>query len=62
MMVFMLFKAPLQGLVQTNAAFARYESAGNQKNLWVVKGVYVLMNVLALALGVWKVNGMGLLP
>ena len=28
----------------------------------MVKGVYVLMNLVALALGVWKVNGMGLLP
>jgi len=28
----------------------------------MVKAVYVAMQLLALALGVWKVNGMGLLP
>jgi len=27
-----------------------------------VKAVYVLMNCLLLALGIWKVNAMGLLP
>lgn len=30
--------------------------------MWAVKAVYVLMNLVALGLGVWKVNGMGLLP
>lgn len=30
--------------------------------MWVVKAVYVLMNLVALGLGIWKVNGMGLLP
>lgn len=62
MMVFMLFKSPLQGLVQTNSAFARYETEGTRKTLWTVKVVYVAMNLLALALGIWKINGMGLLP
>ncbi|MCJ1294367.1 hypothetical protein MMC34_005925 [Xylographa carneopallida] len=62
MMVFMLFKNPLQALLQTNQAFTRYETDGTRGKLWMVKGVYVLMNLVALALGVWKVNGMGLLP
>ncbi|MCJ1383508.1 hypothetical protein MMC17_006622 [Xylographa soralifera] len=62
MMVFMLFKNPLQALFQTNQVFTRYETDGTRGKLWMVKGVYVLMNLVALALGVWKVNGMGLLP
>ncbi|MCJ1390039.1 hypothetical protein MMC18_002897, partial [Xylographa bjoerkii] len=62
MMVFMLFKNPLQALLQTNQVFTRYETDGTRGKLWMVKGVYVLMNLVALALGVWKVNGMGLLP
>ncbi|MCJ1479330.1 hypothetical protein MMC13_008015 [Lambiella insularis] len=62
MMVFMLFKNPLQALLQTNQVFVRYETEGTRGKLWMVKGVYVLMNMVALALGVWKVNGMGLLP
>ncbi|KAL8927467.1 MAG: hypothetical protein Q9208_002272 [Pyrenodesmia sp. 3 TL-2023] len=62
MMVFMLFKNPLQGLLQTNQVFAKYETPRTRSKMWVVKAVYVLMNLVALALGIWKVNGMGLLP
>ncbi|KAI4108232.1 MAG: hypothetical protein L6R37_001105 [Teloschistes peruensis] len=62
MMVFMLFKNPIQGLLQTNQAFVRYETPRTKGKMWLVKAVYVLMNLVALALGVWKVNGMGLLP
>lgn len=62
MMVFMLFKNPLQALLQTQEVFARFEGDGTRARLWGVKAVYVLMNCVALGLGVWKVNGMGLLP
>ncbi|KAL8968086.1 MAG: hypothetical protein Q9183_002631 [Haloplaca sp. 2 TL-2023] len=62
MMVFMLFKNPLQALMQTNSAFAKYETPRTKSKMWAVKAVYVLMNLMALALGIWKVNGMGLLP
>lgn len=62
MMVVMAFKNPVMGLVATNQAFERFESQGTREKLWGVKAVYVLMQLLALALGVWKVNGMGLLP
>ncbi len=62
MMVFMLFKNPLQSLLQTNQVFAKYETPRTRSKMWVVKAVYVLMNLVALALGIWKVNGMGLLP
>ncbi|KAJ5112446.1 ER membrane protein complex subunit 4 [Penicillium argentinense] len=62
MMVLMLFKGPIQGLINTNAAFAKYETPSTRGRLLGVKAVYVLMQLLLLALGVWKVNGMGLLP
>ncbi|KAL8789013.1 MAG: hypothetical protein Q9195_007033 [Heterodermia aff. obscurata] len=62
MMVFMLFKGPIMGLVQTNQVFTRFETEGTRKTLWMVKLVYVAMQLAALAMGVWKVNGMGLLP
>jgi hypothetical protein len=62
MMVFMLFKGPIQGLINTNAAFAKYETPATRGRLVAVKAVYVLMQLLLLALGIWKVNGMGLLP
>ncbi|MCJ1366068.1 hypothetical protein MMC16_005193 [Acarospora aff. strigata] len=62
MMVFMLFKAPLQGLISTNQVFTRFETEGTRGRLWMVKATYVLMQLVALSLGIWKVNGMGLLP
>ena len=62
MMVLMAFKNPLVGLMATNQAFEKFESDGLKTKLAMVKAVYVVMNILALALGVWKVNGMGLLP
>lgn len=62
MMVGMAFKNPIMGLMATNQAFEKFESPGTKAQLLTVKAVYVAMQILALALGVWKVNGMGLLP
>ncbi|KAI9799351.1 MAG: hypothetical protein M1833_004050 [Piccolia ochrophora] len=62
MMVFMLFTNPMKGLLGTQQTFARFETEGTRGKLWQVKLVYVLMQLLALALGIWKVNKMGLLP
>lgn len=62
MMVGMAFKNPVMGLLATNQAFEKFESPGTKGNLLAVKAVYVAMQILALALGIWKVNGMGLLP
>ncbi|KAG4436438.1 hypothetical protein IFR05_008093 [Cadophora sp. M221] len=62
MMVVMAFKNPFMGLMATNQAFEKFESPGTKAQLLMVKAVYVAMQILALALGVWKVNGMGLLP
>ena len=62
MMVFMLFKNPIVGLVSTNEVFKRLETEGNRGQMWLVKACYVGMQLLALCLGIWKVNGMGLLP
>lgn len=62
MMVFMLFKNPIQGLLATNSTFTRFETEGTRSKLLGVKLVYILMQFALLALGVWKVNGMGLLP
>lgn len=62
MMVFMLFKGPIQGLINTNAVFAKFDTEGTHKKLLGVKAVYVLVQFGLLALGVWKVNAMGLLP
>lgn len=62
MMVFMAFKTPLLGLLATNTAFERFESPGTKDQLLMVKAAYVAMQLVALGVGVWKLNGMGLLP
>jgi hypothetical protein len=62
MMVFMAFKNPLVGLMNTNQAFERFQTEGNAGKMLQTKVVYVAMQLLALAVGVWKVNTMGLLP
>ncbi|EEA20945.1 hypothetical protein EYB25_008422 [Talaromyces marneffei] len=62
MMVFMLFKGPIQGLIATNAQFVKFETESNRTKIWGCKAVYVLMQLVLLGMGVWKVNAMGLLP
>ncbi|KAH1314270.1 hypothetical protein KXV31_002582 [Aspergillus fumigatus] len=62
MMVFMLFKGPIQGLMNTNTVFAKFDTEGIRGKLIGVKAVYVLMQLVLLGLGIWKVNAMGLLP
>ncbi|KAK5056039.1 hypothetical protein LTR84_012590 [Exophiala bonariae] len=62
MMVFMLFKGPIQAITQTNTAFAKFESAGTRTQMLGIKAVYVLMQCSLLGLGIYKVNSMGLLP
>lgn len=62
MMVFMLFKAPIQALMNINQTFVRFETESKKQELLMVKIAFVGCNLLALALGTWKVNQMGLLP
>jgi hypothetical protein len=62
MMVYMAFKNPIMGILATNQAFERFETEGNRAKILQVKLAYVVMQLVALALGVWKVNSMGLLP
>ncbi|KAF2774507.1 hypothetical protein EJ03DRAFT_323073 [Teratosphaeria nubilosa] len=62
MMVFMLFKNPVTAVLNIQATFRALESEGNRQQMVLVKLAFVGCNLLALALGVWKVNGMGLLP
>ncbi|KAH7062941.1 hypothetical protein BKA63DRAFT_189412 [Paraphoma chrysanthemicola] len=61
-MVFTLFKSPIMAVIGIQRAFAPFETPGTSSRLIGVKIVYILCNLLMLALGIWKVNGMGLLP
>jgi len=62
MMVFMLFKAPVSAVFNIQNTFARFESENNRDKILLAKIAFIATNCLALALGIWKVNGMGLLP
>lgn len=62
MMVIMAFKNPLMGLINTNQAFERFKTETNSGQLLQTKLVYMVMQLLALGVGVWKLNAMGLLP
>nr|POE87850.1 er membrane protein complex subunit 4 [Quercus suber] len=62
MMVFMLFKGPITAVFNIQGTFQRLETDSNKGQMVIVKLAFVACNVLALALGIWKVNGMGLLP
>ncbi|KAJ0118934.1 hypothetical protein J7T55_013190 [Diaporthe amygdali] len=62
MMVFMAFKNPIAGLLGTNQALERFETDTNKTKMLQVKLAYVAMQLVALAVGIWKVNAMGLLP
>lgn len=61
-MVFTLFKTPIQAIINLPRVFAPFTTPGTSTRLLSVKFVYVLMNLLMLGLGIWKVNQMGLLP
>jgi hypothetical protein len=61
-MVFTLFKSPVLAVLGIQRTFAPYETPGTSGRLILVKIVYILCNLLMLGLGIWKVNGMGLLP
>ncbi len=62
MMVFMLFKTPVTAIFGINQAFERFESEGTRDKILLAKLAYVFTNCLLIALGIWKVNQMGLLP
>ncbi|KAF2748662.1 transmembrane protein 85 [Sporormia fimetaria CBS 119925] len=61
-MVFTLFKTPVMAVLALQRTFAPFETPGTSGRMIGVKLVYVLMNLMMLGLGVWKVNKMGLLP
>ncbi|KAI1383625.1 uncharacterized protein F4822DRAFT_434740 [Hypoxylon trugodes] len=62
MMVFMAFKNPIMGIIATNQAFERFESESNKAKIIQAKLAYIAMQMVALAVGIWKINAMGLLP
>ena len=61
-MVFTLFKTPILAMLNLQNTFKKLESEGTREKMVMVKLVFVACNLMALGLGVWKVDKMGLLP
>ncbi|CUS08084.1 unnamed protein product [Tuber aestivum] len=62
MMTVMLFMNPLKALSTVGSTFARFDNERTHTRLWPVKLAYIGLQIATIALGIWKVNGMGLLP
>jgi len=62
MMTVMLFMNPLKALSSVGATFARFDNERTHARLVPVKLAFVALQLATIALGIWKVNGMGLLP
>ncbi|KAI0736651.1 hypothetical protein C8Q72DRAFT_893411 [Fomitopsis betulina] len=64
--VFMLLSSPFKNLATMNTAFAPFAPSSAPpkafSTLALQKVVYLLCNILTLALGLWKCRTMGLLP
>ncbi|KAL9092027.1 MAG: hypothetical protein Q9159_001025 [Coniocarpon cinnabarinum] len=61
-MVFTLLRSPFAALMNISQTFARFEMPAYRSQLTMVKLAYVATNLLTLALGIYKINAMGLLP
>jgi len=64
--VFMLLLTPFKNIAGINGAFAQYAPSTKSPNsvttLPLHKIVYIICNLLTLAVGLWKCRSMGLLP
>ena len=61
-MLYSLLKNPFTAIANTNATFSRLESEKIKSKLLLVKLVFIMTNLLSVALGIYKIDKMGLLP
>jgi len=62
MMTVMLFMNPIKALSSVGSTFSRFDNERTHARLWPVKLAFIALQIATIALGIWKVNGMGLLP
>lgn len=63
MMTLMLFWNPLKAIfTETNSSFEALVTEKNRTELYLPKAVFVLCQMATMAIGVWKLNSMGLIP
>ncbi|KAK9472818.1 uncharacterized protein V1510DRAFT_416156 [Dipodascopsis tothii] len=61
-MTFMLFSAPVKAIFSVNPMFARFQSETNSAEILKAKLVFILLNLLTIGVGIWKMGTMGVLP
>ncbi|KAK9462407.1 uncharacterized protein V1516DRAFT_670178 [Lipomyces oligophaga] len=61
-MTFMLFSNPVKAIAGISSTFTRFESEENSARILQAKFVFVIMQLATVAVGVWKMSSMGVLP
>ncbi|ODV92533.1 hypothetical protein CANCADRAFT_22594 [Tortispora caseinolytica NRRL Y-17796] len=59
---FMLFWTPIKALTSINATFAPYSTEATQDKILVTKLAYMLLQLVQIGIGIWKIDALGLLP
>ncbi len=62
MMTFMFLSTPFKAIASMNQQFSRFDSPTTGGRLLLPKIAFVLLQILTVAVGVWKCSSMGLLP
>ncbi|KAK9452475.1 hypothetical protein V1511DRAFT_507625 [Dipodascopsis uninucleata] len=61
-MTFMLFSNPIKAIANVGPAFSRYEGESTGSRLLQAKLVFIGLQLLTIAVGIWKMGSMGVLP
>lgn len=61
-MTLMLFTGPLKAVFSVNNAFQGLESEKTKQDILLAKLTFVFLQVVVMAIGVYKLNSMGLIP
>mmetsp|Transcript_2657 Transcript_2657/g.3124 ORF Transcript_2657/g.3124 Transcript_2657/m.3124 type:complete len:182 (-) Transcript_2657:976-1521(-) len=63
MMTLMLFWNPLKAIfTETNASFKNLETKKNASDIFLTRAVFVICQLACMAVGIWKLYNMGLIP
>lgn len=59
-MIYQMMSGPIKSMMNVQTAFSRFSSLGSE--ILFHKLTYIGINIALLCLGLWKLNGIGLLP
>ncbi|KAH3676119.1 hypothetical protein WICMUC_002416 [Wickerhamomyces mucosus] len=61
-MTFMLFVNSINSIININSQFNGLITDKNKDNIILTKFIYIILQILTLTVGIWKLNTMGLIP